>query len=482
MYKLFIQPILKHLMKPLLYRLWVGSAIFLTSVGTFSFEIVHRANQGAIAHPSDSMTRPITIGAQTWHHPTLWRSLPFQPDNLAGDYRVALSPDGRLLAGGDRTTLTFWDVETGEILRTVPSFADREMDSWVGAIAFSPNGQWIAASSYEVSSGSLRLRVWNTSTGDVVNTIERTLSPHHEAITPDQPASYPGWSTLAFSPDSQRIATIAGGNEQLDIWEVVSGQSILTLDGGHGAAIAFSHDGQHLARIDGDRVLLWDLANPTMPQSFPLAGDGVNLVFSPDNRELYVAHRNASDLSLELRRWTIPTAASSDRLFAFHWSTQLTFSPDGTTLVAGSPHSPMTIHDLQAGQQLSTREEYFTGSPTTAFSQDSQTFAVTTGSQEIQIWHTGSPSLVDEPDMDNIYHEDENLPDDADIFPRMGHIEGETWERNNCRVAPWGQLRQTIPGDAFIEISDRTVDGNGESWFYATDMNCWLHDSRIDLL
>ncbi|MBD0337490.1 MAG: hypothetical protein ICV62_18540, partial [Cyanobacteria bacterium Co-bin13] len=38
---------------------------------------------------------------------------------------------------------------------------------------------------------------------------------------------------------------------------------------------------------------------------------------------------------------------------------------------------------------------------------------------------------TDSPPADNIYHETENLPDDADIFPRMGKIEGAAGERTN---------------------------------------------------
>lgn len=87
-----------------------------------------------------------------------------------------------------------------------------------------------------------------------------------------------------------------------------------------------------------------------------------------------------------------------------------------------------------------------------------------------------------EPDMDNLYHEDENLPDDADVFPRMGHLEGASWERNNCRVSPWGTVARTLPGDAFIEVGDRITDRYGESWFFIPEISCWVHDSRIDLL
>jgi len=110
--------------------------------------------------------------------------------------------------------------------------------------------------------------------------------------------------------------------------------------------------------------------------------------------------------------------------------------------------------------------------------------SLTTGTgiiNSVPLYSQPHPSPT-EPDMDNIYHEDENLPDDADVFPRMGHLVGETGDRNNCRVSPWGRVLRTVSSDSFVEIGDRTVDRTGESWFYATDMNCWIHDSRIDLL
>ncbi|NJO42310.1 MAG: hypothetical protein HC865_17205 [Cyanobacteria bacterium RU_5_0] len=87
-----------------------------------------------------------------------------------------------------------------------------------------------------------------------------------------------------------------------------------------------------------------------------------------------------------------------------------------------------------------------------------------------------------EPDLDNTYHEDDSLPDDADIFPRMGKTEDESGEYSNCRSTPWGTVVASFPGGAFIEIGDRTVDQKGESWFRSTDLGCWIHDNRIDLL
>ncbi|MBD2088351.1 hypothetical protein H6F67_00475 [Microcoleus sp. FACHB-1515] len=84
--------------------------------------------------------------------------------------------------------------------------------------------------------------------------------------------------------------------------------------------------------------------------------------------------------------------------------------------------------------------------------------------------------------LDNIYHERDNLPDDADVFPRMGRIAGSQQEQSNCRVAPWGRVVTRFPGRSSVEIDRRQVDRNGESWFHNPDGNCWVHDSRIDLL
>ncbi|MEC4805873.1 MAG: hypothetical protein SAJ12_10810 [Jaaginema sp. PMC 1079.18] len=84
--------------------------------------------------------------------------------------------------------------------------------------------------------------------------------------------------------------------------------------------------------------------------------------------------------------------------------------------------------------------------------------------------------------QDNIYHERDNLPDNADVFPRIGKIAGSAREQSNCRVTPWGRVTSRFSGNSFIDIDRRQVDSKGESWFHNPDRNCWIHDSRIDLL
>ena len=93
----------------------------------------------------------------------------------------------------------------------------------------------------------------------------------------------------------------------------------------------------------------------------------------------------------------------------------------------------------------------------------------------------GPVAETPEPDMDNIYHEDDNLADDADVFPRMAKIIGPTSEGSNCRQRPWGDVVTAFGGESFVEITDRTVDNKGDSWFLVEGAGCWLHESRLEL-
>ncbi len=110
---------------------------------------------------------------------------------------VAISPDGKTLVTG---TAPDWSrhTEDGELRRwdmTAAGWPEIKTPAWaplsgnVLALAYSPDGQWLASGGFD---GSVQL--WETATGKVA----ATLTGHHQSI-----------GSLAFAPDSKTLASSA---------------------------------------------------------------------------------------------------------------------------------------------------------------------------------------------------------------------------------------------------------------------------------
>ncbi len=168
-------------------------------------------------------------------------------------------------------TVTTWDVEKRELLSTVPlaGGADR-----LAVVAFSPDGKLVALGERGTRQGS-EVKIWNTDTGELFHTLK----------VPDQGivSSYNSVGVMAFSSDGVlAYVTVSSGN--IHLWDVEKKEDIATLEAGSVSAIAFSPDGKTIGSgsINGS-VSLWDVETKELLFTDKSHEDDVTAIaFSPD--------------------------------------------------------------------------------------------------------------------------------------------------------------------------------------------------------
>lgn len=147
---------------------------------------------------------------------------------------VAFSPDGGLVASGssDHTT-KIWRASDGVLLRTLTQCSGVGCRG-VSAVAFSPNGQIIAAAGRS-------LDMWNAADGTLIRRLNGTRS------------------ALAFSPDGQLIAAAGSGlgdyryDDTISFYRVSDGVKTRTMTRtGSVSSLVFTEGGQTLVSGSSD--------------------------------------------------------------------------------------------------------------------------------------------------------------------------------------------------------------------------------------
>ena len=206
---------------------------------------------------------------------------------------VAFSPNGEILAAGDTDGSTYlWNVAAGKRIARLPDPGSR---NGVDAVAFSPDGKLVAAGDND---GNVYL--WNPATGRLTAT-----------LTSGRPIAN-GVVSVAFSPDGTMLAA-GGENGSAYLWDAATGNHAavpLHVPGQVSAivlnpvTVAFSPDSRTLATGDGDGgTYLWDPATGRRMAAFTEGdcagacaasdGYGASVAFSPDGKSLAVTEGTA---------------------------------------------------------------------------------------------------------------------------------------------------------------------------------------------
>jgi WD40 repeat protein/transcriptional regulator with XRE-family HTH domain len=186
-----------------------------------------------------------------------------------GAGRAVFSPDGTRLATADgKGSVRIWHLSTGA-LHTVHTGRGRP----VRTLAFTPDGHTLAVVNIEDSGGD-RVRLLDAATGRA----QRTIEP-----------SARGPLSLAFSPDGRTLATASRSDGAVETWDARTGQLRDSLSvSGEVASLAFSFDGRTLVTSSAGGVQLWDLATGQTRITLPTRSLAAVAV-SPDGRTLAIS-------------------------------------------------------------------------------------------------------------------------------------------------------------------------------------------------
>ena len=229
--------------------------------------------------------------------------------------QVTVSADGRRLLAATDVTLRAVDSATGQVLATMTTVLRVPR-----ALAFSPDGTWLAAGDYYGS-----IWIWRTASGD----LDRTMR-----------TSYAGDELKALAAVSNDTLLAYGGN-QLETWEVTTGTRSKTTRVWLGSrTAAITPEGPTLLTNSHDFTgaqLGPDHENPDrVPVIFAAGDDHTGLAFSGDSRWCAV-----SSTGTQVTIWDISASAWPDRPHAVVPASGrvIALSRDGATLAAGDPDS-----------------------------------------------------------------------------------------------------------------------------------------------
>ncbi|MEM7249347.1 MAG: WD40 repeat domain-containing protein, partial [Acidobacteriota bacterium] len=281
---------------------------------------------------------------RTWDLTTTRAAHVLQFDGQREPYGlVAHSPDGGLLATTHSFEARLWNSATGELLHRLPFSppidpdTGRIVDSWYLhqpiAIAWHPSGTWFA-----VGSGGRPLQAWSVG------------GPRDDLRV--EPLSWPvHGNALAFSPDGRWLAASVGHYDApatVELWSLSERRRVSTLTGPRSrvAELDFSPDSRQLAAaVEDGTVRTWSV--PEGEPGLVLRAHperAYSVAWSPDGRRLATG-ANDDDLRLwdpATGRELLRLQGHSDYIHALAWD------PSGNFLISGSGDGDLRIWGTRA--------------------------------------------------------------------------------------------------------------------------------------
>ena len=341
--------------------------------------------------------------------------------HTVGVCSVAYSPDGKTVAsasdtakmvlpGGGTvgihpdtaTVIKLWDALTGEHKATL-------IHCEASSVVYSPDGGTIA------SAGFGEVQLWDALTGE-----HKVTLTNHEFVV-----------SVVYSPDGNTIAGVSSDDSTVWLWDVLTGEHKATLQGDPGmfrsdeiSPITYSPDGGTLASVSFSEIWLWDTT--TGGHKATLQGhmnQVCSVAYSPDGTTLASASRSTTlkgdGLICEIWLWDTVTGEHKATLalgayieeeyiiqeyivqesekskvsLADNGIYSVAYSPDGSTITAGSKDGTVVLWDAVTGKHKATFTGHIGGIDSVAYNSDGKVIATGGKDGTALLWESASTKV-----------------------------------------------------------------------------------------
>ncbi len=288
---------------------------------------------------------------------------------------VIFTSDGRyLVSASDDKTIRVWDTSTGEIVRILRGQIGKGHEGKIYAAALSPDDQLLAIGGKTGNPNDRRIRLINLQTGEV----KALLKGHEDVIL-----------GLAFSPDGNRL--ISGSNDNTArIWDVLTHKTIHVLKGHKERiySLVFSPDGSlAVTGSDDDTLKLWNVKSGSLIQTLKgHKGDVSSVAFTPDGKYLL-----SGSWDKTIRLWNGRTGKFIKTMVQTGLEiNSLCVSPDGTKILMSGDYKDTyegRIYSIPSGHKITSFTKHTDVVFATDISPDGKTAATGGGdNSEIYLW------------------------------------------------------------------------------------------------